>query len=136
MKDEKNKFSGFTDSVFFPARANKLYTLYLQHKSLDELDENTQKQIQEKYFKKSFKDIWEETKEYYSKFNPRELERAERNPKHKMALVFRWYFGYSTRLRSLTQGRATHSMEYFKYQELPSELVDQIINKTAGVIYG
>ena len=35
-------------------------------------------------------------------------------------------FGYATALRSLTQGRATHSMEIFQYQELPVELADQI----------
>ena len=35
-------------------------------------------------------------------------------------------FGYTTSLRSLTQGRATHSMEFYQYQELPAELADQI----------
>jgi len=35
-------------------------------------------------------------------------------------------FGYATTIRSLTQGRATHSMEFYQYQELPTELVDQI----------
>ncbi len=35
-------------------------------------------------------------------------------------------FGYSTSIRSLTQGRATYSMEFYQYQELPAELVDQI----------
>jgi len=38
-------------------------------------------------------------------------------------------FGYTTRLRSLTQGRATHSLEFHQYQELPAELAKQIINK-------
>ncbi len=35
-------------------------------------------------------------------------------------------FGYTTAIRSLTQGRATHSIEFYRYQELPAELVDQI----------
>jgi elongation factor G len=35
-------------------------------------------------------------------------------------------FGYTTVLRSLTQGRATHSMEFYRYQELPAELADKI----------
>jgi len=35
-------------------------------------------------------------------------------------------FGYTTAIRSLTQGRATHSIEFYQYQELPAELVDQI----------
>jgi elongation factor G len=35
-------------------------------------------------------------------------------------------FGYATTLRSLTQGRATHSMEFYRYEELPAELVDRV----------
>jgi len=35
-------------------------------------------------------------------------------------------FGYATGLRSLTQGRATHSMQFYQYQELPTELAEQI----------
>lgn len=35
-------------------------------------------------------------------------------------------FGYTTTLRSLTQGRATHSLEFYRYQELPAELVEEI----------
>ena len=38
-------------------------------------------------------------------------------------------FGYATTLRSLTQGRATHSMEFYRYQELPAELAEQIKNQ-------
>ena len=38
-------------------------------------------------------------------------------------------FGYTTSLRSLTQGRATHSMEFHKYQELPADQVAQVTNK-------
>ena len=39
-------------------------------------------------------------------------------------------FGYTTNLRSLTQGRATHSMEYYQYQELSTELMSEL--KTLG----
>jgi len=45
-------------------------------------------------------------------------------------------FGYTTRLRSLTQGRATHSMEFNCYKELPTELTKQIIEKSASKGYG
>ncbi len=33
-------------------------------------------------------------------------------------------FGYATDLRSATQGRATYSMEFFKYKEVPSSLAE------------
>jgi elongation factor G len=41
-------------------------------------------------------------------------------------------FGYTTSLRSLTQGRATHSMEFLRYQEVPAELAEQQEERTAG----
>jgi elongation factor G len=45
-------------------------------------------------------------------------------------------FGYATTLRSITQGRATHSMEFYHYQELGPELAAQIMNKTIGMKIG
>ncbi|MGD0795012.1 MAG: elongation factor G [Dehalococcoidales bacterium] len=45
-------------------------------------------------------------------------------------------FGYATRLRSLTQGRATHSLEFNSYEQLPAELTEEIIEKAAGRKYG
>ncbi len=45
-------------------------------------------------------------------------------------------FGYTTSIRSLTQGRATHSMEFSRYQALPAELTDNITEKAVGKRYG
>jgi elongation factor G len=39
-------------------------------------------------------------------------------------------FGYATALRSATQGRATYSMEFAQYSEIPNHVADAIINKT------
>ena len=38
-------------------------------------------------------------------------------------------FQYSTQLRSLTQGRATYTMEFKHYAEAPKNVADSIINK-------
>jgi elongation factor G len=38
-------------------------------------------------------------------------------------------FGYSTQLRSLTQGRATYSMEFKHYSEAPKNVAEAVINK-------
>jgi len=38
-------------------------------------------------------------------------------------------FGYATDLRSMTQGRATYSMEFLKYTEVPSNIAKEIIDK-------
>lgn len=39
-------------------------------------------------------------------------------------------FGYSTNLRSASQGRATYAMEFTKYAEAPSNVAEVIINKS------
>ena len=40
-------------------------------------------------------------------------------------------FGYATALRSATQGRATYSMEFEKYNEAPANIVDAVIKKAS-----
>jgi elongation factor G len=45
-------------------------------------------------------------------------------------------FGYATSLRSLTQGRATHSLEFHSYEQLPTEIKDEIVEKALGRKYG
>jgi elongation factor G len=41
-------------------------------------------------------------------------------------------FGYSTRLRSITQGRAVYSMQFSRYEEMPAAMAEQIIAKVKG----
>jgi trans-AT polyketide synthase/acyltransferase/oxidoreductase domain-containing protein len=80
--------------IFFPARATKLVALHHEHDSLDDIDEKTRLQIQERYFKRSFEDVFAEVRAAYP---ASEIERAERNPKQRMALIFKRYFNDATR---------------------------------------
>lgn len=41
-------------------------------------------------------------------------------------------FGYATDMRSLTQGRAVYSMHFFRYEEAPKNIQEQIISKYKG----
>lgn len=85
--------------VFFPARANKLFMLYSHYDSWDAIPEKIRSQIESKYFQRSFEEVWQAVRDYYTrKGQLATLEKAQANPKHKVALVFRWYFGYSSRL--------------------------------------
>lgn len=85
--------------VFFPARANKLYSLYTHYNSLDEIPDDIRRQIEEKYFKKSFDSVWTEIREdYIMQDRGAELQKIEGMPKQKMALVFRAYFKYAMRI--------------------------------------
>ncbi|MDM5176110.1 ACP S-malonyltransferase [Massilia sp. DJPM01] len=84
--------------IFFPVRANKLYDVYRAVESIEQIDEKTAKLIQEKYFQRSFSEVYEECKRYHP---AEQIAQAEQNPKKKMALIFRWYFGHSNRLALL-----------------------------------
>jgi elongation factor G len=41
-------------------------------------------------------------------------------------------YGYSTDLRSRTQGRATYTMQFHSYQEVPKNVADDIIKRVRG----
>ena len=41
-------------------------------------------------------------------------------------------FGYATDLRSKTQGRATYTMQFSGYEEVPQGLADEIVAKVRG----
>jgi trans-AT polyketide synthase/acyltransferase/oxidoreductase domain-containing protein len=81
--------------VFFPARANRLYDLYRNFPSLDALDASTRAQLEQKYFGRTFAEVFEEVRRYKP---AADVERAERDPKYKMRLTFQWYFAHTNRL--------------------------------------
>ena len=41
-------------------------------------------------------------------------------------------FGYSTDLRSRTQGRATYTMQFDEYQEVPNAIAEEIVKRVRG----
>lgn len=81
--------------VLFPARAKRLYELYQQLNSIDEIDAATRARLEEKYFRQSIDEVYRQVRAYRS---PQEISRAEQNPKYKLALICKWYFAKSTAL--------------------------------------
>jgi len=45
-------------------------------------------------------------------------------------------FGYATAMRSLSQGRATYSMHFDVYREIPSQISEEIVSKNQGKLVG
>ncbi|MCG6971731.1 MAG: PfaD family polyunsaturated fatty acid/polyketide biosynthesis protein [Desulfobacterales bacterium] len=82
--------------TMFPLRAAKLYDLYCSYDRFESLPEKQRLSLERDFFRKSFQEEWEQTKIYFTRHDPRQIERAEKNPKHKMALVFRSYLGQSS----------------------------------------
>jgi trans-AT polyketide synthase/acyltransferase/oxidoreductase domain-containing protein len=97
--------------TLFAARANKLQQLYRQYGSLAELDDATRRTLERTYFGRSLEEVWDETVAYYLRTGrPEVVARAERQPRTKMALVFRWYLARTTRLA--LAGDPAHRVDY------------------------
>ena len=97
--------------VFFPARANRLYMLYNQYDSLEQLPDAVRSQLEEKYFRKPLHAVWSETCDFLqSRGRQDEIDKANASPRHRMALVFRWYFGHA--MRAAINGDPAHRVDY------------------------
>jgi trans-AT polyketide synthase/acyltransferase/oxidoreductase domain-containing protein len=84
--------------LLFPSRANKLHELYRMYDSLGSIDARTRENIEKNYFRRRFEDVYEETRQYLLTVNPKDIQRADKDEKTKMALVFKWYFVHTMRL--------------------------------------
>jgi trans-AT polyketide synthase/acyltransferase/oxidoreductase domain-containing protein len=80
----------------FAQRASKLDQLYRSCESLDDIPADERGRLEQRVFAQSLDQVWRQTAAYFATVDPRQLERAEESPKHKMALVFRWYLGQSS----------------------------------------
>ena len=78
-------------------RAQKLYELYNTYESLEDIPAAVREELETKVFQRTIADIWQGTADFFKQRDPEQIEKAEQSPKKKMALVFRWYLGLSSR---------------------------------------
>lgn len=83
--------------TLFAMRANKLYEIYKQYDSIDEIPTIEKEKLEKTIFRMSVNSVWKEVKEYFHERDSSQIDKAIKNPKHKMALIFRWYLGLSSR---------------------------------------
>ncbi len=96
--------------TMFPMRAAKLYDLYRAHAGLEALPEADKAFIEKQLLRATLDESWRGTREYFLARDPAQVERAERDPKHRMALVFRSYLGLSSRWANA--GEPSRMMDY------------------------
>jgi PfaD family protein len=94
----------------FVTRGMKLFDVYKNFGSLEEIPEAERQKLEEEIFQAPLEDIWAQTEAFFRERDPRQLEKAEKNPRHKMALVFRWYLGQSSGWAN--RGEATRQDDY------------------------
>jgi len=79
--------------TMFPMRAAKLYEIYRACPGLEEIPATEREKLENTIFRAPLEDIWKITRDYFLQRAPQQVKRAEQDPKHRMALVFRWYLG-------------------------------------------
>ena len=83
--------------TMFAMRAQKLYELYTRYSAWEDVPQTEREKIEKTVFKRDFESIWNDTVKFFMERDPHQVERGNANPKDKMALVFRWYLGLSSR---------------------------------------
>ena len=83
--------------TMFAMRAAKLYEVYVANADLASIPANVRAALERDLFRAPLETIWAQTREFFLKRDPAQVERADLDGKHRMALVFRWYLGLASR---------------------------------------
>lgn len=98
------------NGTLFPMRAQKLYELYTRYDSIDAIPADERERLERQIFRRSLDAVWDETVRFFEERDPEQIVRAGSNPKRKMALIFRWYLGLSSRWSN--SGEKGREMDY------------------------
>lgn len=96
--------------TLFAQRAHQLYQIYRQYEGLEAIPLALREKIQREIFGADMDLIWQQTEAFWQRRHPPQLERAQSDPKHKMALLFRWYLGKSSQWAR--EGEAARRLDF------------------------
>lgn len=96
--------------TLYANRAQKLYRLYQQYDSLDAIPAQEREKLEKQLFQKPVAAVWSDVEDFFQQYEPHQLAAARQHPKKKMALVFRWYLGLSSKWA--VSGAKERAMDY------------------------
>jgi PfaD family protein len=96
--------------TLFAMRAGKLYEVYRAHASMEAIPPAERGRLEKDLFRAPLDSVWAETRSFWMGRDAKQVERAERDARHKMALTFRWYLGLSSRWANA--GEPTRQVDY------------------------
>lgn len=82
--------------TLFAMRGARLYDIYRTYDHFEAVPESQRKMVETSLLRCTFEQAWERTQDFFSRRDPSQVERALKDPKHKMALVFRSYLGQAS----------------------------------------
>ncbi|MBL8560118.1 MAG: PfaD family polyunsaturated fatty acid/polyketide biosynthesis protein [Hyphomonadaceae bacterium] len=77
--------------TLFAQRGQRLADFYRKHESFEDAPRAEVEELERAVLGRAVSDIWADTQAHFQRADPAQVERAARDPKHQMALVFRWY---------------------------------------------
>ena len=77
--------------TMFAQRGKELYRIFRSYDSIEAMPDDERVAMEQKLLGRSVDEIWADTVSFFQRRDPREIERAQNDPKHRMALIFRWY---------------------------------------------
>lgn len=96
MFEQGIKVQVLKKGTLMPMRANYLYKLYTTYSGLESIPQADIAKLEKEIFRMTIAEVWEQTERFFTEVEPLQVEQAYTDPKHKMALVFRWYIGKSS----------------------------------------
>ena len=110
MFEMGGKLQVLTRGTMFAMRAQKLYEIYSSCERLEDIPSEQRLMLERTIFGAPLEEIWRQTCAFWTARDARQVERAESDPKHLMARVFRWYLGQSSRWAN--RGEAGREIDY------------------------
>ncbi|QIS14034.1 PfaD family polyunsaturated fatty acid/polyketide biosynthesis protein [Nocardia arthritidis] len=97
--------------TLFPMRAKLLYQLYQNYDGVDALPPAERDRVERQILRRPIEAVWSEVVDYFQARDPAQLDNAAASEKRKMALIFRWYLGQSSRWASIGDPGRVHDYQ-------------------------
>ncbi len=96
--------------TMFGPRGAKLHDLFQRYASVDDIPQPEREVLEKRILGATLDEVWADTRGFWSRRDPAEVERAEREPRHRMALMFRWYLGKASKWA--IDGEPSRALDY------------------------
>jgi PfaD family protein len=96
--------------TMFGPRARRLHEVYRGYPSIEAIPAQLRARLERDVLHAGLDEIWAQTRHFWQQRDPSQLARAEQDDKHRMALIFRWYLGSSSRWA--VEGDTTRRTDY------------------------
>jgi PfaD family protein len=104
------KVQVLTRGTLFAVRAQRLYELYRAHDGISALPPAVRAELEAKYFRMTLEAAWEGCERFFRERDPAQLDKAAREPKHQLALLFRAYLGQASKWAN--EGVADRALDF------------------------